>query len=56
MAGLCPFEFIRNNPFTNKHYLQTDKVSCNPKNLVNPDSNPGENAKHRVSTPMNKVA
>ena len=56
MAGLCPFEFIRNNRFTNKHYLQTEDVSCNPQNPVNPDSKPSVKTRSIASLrPMNKV-
>ena len=37
MTKLCP-SFIRKNTSTNKHYVKTKDVLCNPQNPVNPDS------------------
>jgi len=44
--GYAHCKFIRNNPFTNKHHIQTEDVLCNPQNPVNPDSEPSVRSKY----------
>ena len=45
MTNLCP-SFIRKNTSTNKHYVKTEDVLCNPQNPVNPDSEPSVRGKY----------
>ena len=40
MLKICPSKYIRKNTFTNKHYAYNEDVLFNPKNPVNPDSEP----------------
>ena len=48
MTNLCP-SFIRKNTSTNKHYVKTEDVLCNPQNPVNPDSEPGVRINFQIS-------
>ena len=51
MAGLCPWQFIRKNTSTNKHYIQNENVLFNP---WNPDSKlfTGNNRKKQTCPPI----
>ena len=45
MLKICPSKFIRKNTFRNKHYAYNEDVLFNPKNPVNPDSEPSVKGK-----------
>jgi len=49
MAELRPLEFIKKYPSTNNHYIKTKDVLFNPKNPVNPDSEPGVKDKFQIT-------
>jgi len=34
MAGLCPYKYIRNNKFTNKHYVLNEDAIYHPWNPI----------------------
>jgi len=42
---ICSSKFIRKNTFTNKQYAYNEDVLFNPKNPVNPDSEPSVKGK-----------
>ena len=45
MLKIAPSKYIRKNTFTNKHYAYNEDVLFNPKNPVNPDSEPSVKGK-----------
>jgi len=48
MLKLYPCKFIQKNTFTNKYYAYNEDVLFNPKNPVNPDSEPSVNGKFQL--------
>jgi len=51
MAKTCPCGFIRKNTSGNKHFDLNEDVHCNPKNSVNPDSEPSVRDKLHLQNP-----